>query len=352
MLNSCSIIEDHPLNTSDHLPVVSKLNLRLLPSPVSLKCNPSLDWDRAKKDGSILSYGSLSNDLVKPLLKKIYSTIQEIEVDISHVSKSLLSAATSSIPHFSRPSSHSCRCIKDAYLSTLCWRSRDAFRQWKEAGCPRSGPVFEKRKKCKKDISLHLSKCRARLQRTSIQKRDESFRSRHPKYHSQKTGGTSLQVSGILITDPVDILREWSDHFTTLGKSHCSSNPALQEVQSKIPKIEAQTYDDVELILDSPFLLEEVEAAIKHLKRGSSGGPDSLSPHHLLYAGTLFKEWLCEIFNKIIDFETIPVSFKEGIIIPFYKGKGKDPLSSKSYRGITLTSVIASSYFSTSCYLS
>ena len=129
-----------------------------------------------------------------------------------------------------------------------------------------------------------------------------------------------------------------------MGKSRCSSNPALQEVLSRIPKIEAQTYDDVELILDSPFLLDEVEAAIKHLKRGSSGGPDSLSPHHLLYAGTLFKEWLCEIFNKIIDFETIPVSFKEGIIIPIYKGKGKDPLSSKSYRGITLTSVIAKSF--------
>ena len=122
-------------------------------------------------------------------------------MDISHVSKSLLSAATSSIPHFSRPSSHSCRHIKDAYLSTLCWCSRDAFRQWKEAGRPRSEPVFEKRKKCKKDISLHLSKCRARLQCISIQKRDESFRSRHPKRfqsHSQKTGGTSLQVSGIL----------------------------------------------------------------------------------------------------------------------------------------------------------
>ena len=177
-------------------------------------------------------------------------------MDISHVSKSLLSAATSSILHFSRPSSHSCRRIKDAYLSTLCWRSRDAFCQWKEAGLPRSGPVFEKRKKCKKDISLHLSKCRARLQRISIQKHDESFRSRHPKRfqsHSQKAGGTSLQVSGILITDPVDILREWSDHFTTLGKSHCSSNPALQDVLSRIPKIEVQTYDDVELILDSPF---------------------------------------------------------------------------------------------------
>ena len=337
VLNSCSIIEDHPLNTSDHLPVVSKLNLRLLPSPVSPKRNPSLDWDQANKDGSILFYASLSNDLVKPLLKNIYSTIQEIEVDISHVSKSLLSAATSSIPHFSSLSSHSCRRIIDAYLSTLCGRSRDAFRQWKEAGRPRSGPVFKKRKKCKKDISLHLSKCRERI---SIQKRDESFQSRHPKRfqsHSQKTGGTSLKVSGILITDPVDILREWSDHFTTLGKSHCSSNPALQEVLSRLPKIEAQTYDDVELILDSPFLLE-VEAAIKHLKRGSSGGPDSLSPHHLLYAGTLFKEWLCEIFNKIVDFETIPVSFKEGIIIPIYKGKGKDPLSSKSYRGITLTS--------------
>ena len=54
--------------------------------------------------------------------------------------------------------------------------------------------------------------------------------------------------------------------------------------------------------------------------------------------------WLCKIFNAIANLEAIPLHFKEGILIPIYKGKGKDPLVQTSYRGITLTSVIAKSF--------
>ena len=43
----------------------------------------------------------------------------------------------------------------------------------------------------------------------------------------------------------------------------------------------------------------------------------------------------------IIFLEEVPSCLKEGIDIPVYKGKGKDPLSTSSYLGITLSSVIA-----------
>ena len=35
---------------------------------------------------------------------------------------------------------------------------------------------------------------------------------------------------------------------------------------------------------------------------------------------------------------------KEGVIVPVYKGKGKDPLMPESYRGITMSSVIAKTF--------
>ena len=89
------------------------------------------------------------------------------------------------------------------------------------------------------------------------------------------------------------------------------------------------------------FVTEEVDAAINRLKCSSSAGPDSLSPQHLIFAGSLLKSWFCKIFNTIVDFEAIPSQFKVGIIVPIYKCKRKDPLIPGSYRGITLTSVIA-----------
>ena len=51
--------------------------------------------------------------------------------------------------------------------------------------------------------------------------------------------------------------------------------------------------------------------------------------------------WLRKIFNVIISLESVPSCLTEGIVVPVYKGKGKDPLSPSSYRGITLSPVIA-----------
>ena len=44
---------------------------------------------------------------------------------------------------------------------------------------------------------------------------------------------------------------------------------------------------------------------------------------------------------SICQLECIPQCFNDGVIIPVFKGKGKDPLQTKSYRGIFLTSVLA-----------
>ena len=67
-------------------------------------------------------------------------------------------------------------------------------------------------------------------------------------------------------------------------------------------------------------------------KQGRAGGVDDVS---------IFYNWLCQILNHICRFEQIPDTFKHGIIIPAFKGKGRDPLLKISYRGVTLTSVTA-----------
>jgi len=132
-----------------------------------------------------------------------YSSIEELEKDILHVCDTLLAISVSTIP-FTKPRKKNARPHISDTLSTLCWHSRVAFQNWKAAGCPKSGPEYEKRKMCKRDVSSHLSKCRTRLERRTIQKRDEMFASHHPKRfksHSSKTQGSSLIVNGKLVTD-------------------------------------------------------------------------------------------------------------------------------------------------------
>ena len=182
------------------------------------------------------------------------------------------------------------------------------------------------------------------MERKRIQKRDQSFHSNHPRRFqtkTQKKEGASLLINSSLTSDPSVVLPHWADHFSSLTKSQCLTNPNLQKFSDSIHKIELETYSDEEHILDTPFAPEEVSAAVRLLKRGSSAGPDLLSPRHLLHAGPMKCVWLCKIFNAIANLEAIPL---EGILIPIYKGKGKDPLVPTSYRGITLTSVIAKSF--------
>ena len=50
--------------------------------------------------------------------------------------------------------------------------------------------------------------------------------------------------------------------------------------------------------------------------------------------------WLTGILNTVIDLESVLDSLKQGVVILVYKGSGKDPLQVKSYRGVTLSSVV------------
>ena len=70
-------------------------------------------------------------------------------VTVAEVSSLLVNAAQSSIPPAKHTKVHQNK-VYDPHLSTLCWRSRVAFRQWKAAGSPRSGPLYDERKTCKK----------------------------------------------------------------------------------------------------------------------------------------------------------------------------------------------------------
>ena len=76
------------------------------------------------------------------------------------------------------------------------------------------------------------------------------------------------------------------------------------------------------------------------LKSGKSAGHDLLQPEHLKHGGEALKIWIQQVCNAIVEL-SVPNSLKLGIVTPIYKGGGKDPVDTNSYRGITLTPVLA-----------
>ena len=229
VLVSCRVEEDHPVNTSVHLPIVSKLNLSSVSSsPTSSDRAPRLDWDSGHSQGCISRYASLSDSAVTSIVNKDYDSIKEIEADITRISCQLVDAAQSSIPPSRHPKAH----------------PKKVYDQWKAAGSPRSGPLYDERKKCKKNVRVYLYQCQAQLQRKVIQKRDQAFHSHHPKRFnssSWKSGGTSLLINGSPNSDPSRVLPPWAYHFSNLSTSRLSNNPSLQKIWNTIPEVEIAT---------------------------------------------------------------------------------------------------------------
>ena len=142
---------------------------------------------------------------------------------------------------------------------------------------------------------------------------------------------------GQSVTDTHDILNTFRSFFGSLAQSNLPST----ENHTSLSDMEASPFGGGEQLLDTELCIEEIENALKLLKLGKSGGPDGLSPEHIMYGGEVLKIWLKKTFNRILKLEDFPECMKDGIVVLVYKRQVKDPLLVTSYRGITLSSILS-----------
>ena len=339
---ACEIHDHHPLNFSDHLP----LSLTLSTTPTesetskSTNCRPRLNWQAASADGSIQAYVTHVNNIIRPHLGKAYNSISSIEEEICSVSTSILHAAMSTIPK-QKQKKNKKLFTSNPELRDLSKKSKSAWKNWKRAGCPYAGPEYEEKKRLARLTKQCANKCRASVDRKSWKKREKMFRSKDPKRFRTPSNkpslGNRLLYEGQIISDPDTIRSCWSNHFTQLFQPQSNSNSNPIDHQRNLEFLSRMNHDN---ILDEDFTIEEIEASLGKLKPGKAGGIDGLQSEHLKFGGPLLTIWLKQIFCAFIKLEKLPPSLLTGIICPIYKGKGKDPLSCHSYRGITITSVI------------
>ena len=100
-----------------------------------------MNWGRSLQDGSCDVYTNRTDELVRPLLDKDYSSIEEIQEDLSYFTKSLHSIAVATIPKYKPRDQFREPRVRDPFLSSLCYQSRVAFREWKANGRPSTGPL-------------------------------------------------------------------------------------------------------------------------------------------------------------------------------------------------------------------
>ena len=133
----------------------------------------------------------------------------------------------------------------------------------------------------------------------------------------------------------------WEQHFRELSRSKEEDFPILTGLREQVEGLLQRSPENEDMVLDIPFTAEEVDNALRRLKSGKAAGHDMLQPEHLKYGGKAIRIWVQQISNAIVELENVPDALKMGIVTPIYKGNGKDPLDTNSYRGITLTPVLA-----------
>ena len=99
-LTTCLTVDEHPLNTSDHLPISYVLDLtHVRDPPKSAIPSDSLDWSKAVEEGKILEYSQATDNAVRSLLNKDYSSVEDLnQEDILSSASKISWAATTFIP--------------------------------------------------------------------------------------------------------------------------------------------------------------------------------------------------------------------------------------------------------------
>ena len=209
----------------------------------------------------------------------------------------------------------------------------------------KEGPLYDAKIKTRAEFRKRMRVCAANSERKRIQRFDEKFKqkasSRFRIPSTKKRQSPSLRVNQEVATDPKIILAAWEDHFRAISSANTELSSAMCSSEQEINKMMHNSFNNEDCLLDVPFVSEEVDSVLKKLKLGKAAGHDGVQAEHLKYGGPILRDWILQICNAITELEHVPDFLKTGIITPLYKGGGKDPLDTHSYRGITLTSVLA-----------
>ena len=85
-MTTCGVLDDHPLNTSDHLPIRSVM--AVIPSQTQNDSpnNPGVNWGKAVRDqGCVKEYQRAVDGIIRPLIENTYDSVTQIEQEINLV---------------------------------------------------------------------------------------------------------------------------------------------------------------------------------------------------------------------------------------------------------------------------
>ena len=152
------------------------------------------------------------------------------------------------------------------------------------------------------------------------------------KQGNQRKISSMNKTTGETTTDREEILDVCFKFYQNLYKT--TIEPQKEETTQEIETSQKEDGTQDEEEEPPPFLEEEIEQAMKMMKKGKAPGNDGITSDILKLGGSELTKYLTRAFNEILRSKEIPDTWQEAkIIILFKKG---DPKEIKNYRPISL----------------
>ena len=233
----------------------------------------------------------------------------------------------------------------DEELNLLKEKSIESDKIWKEAGKPRSGPIFDARqkhrscyRKCLRDrsndsltaYSNELHECLLRKNGPTFWK---SWRSKFEKKNS------SVEVNGCV--DFAVVADKFADHFSKAYT--CNNINRAAELDKEYIKMRA-TYHGFPIT--SSFDVELVSHTVDNLKLGKAPDLENLTAEHLKYCHPILACILTKLFNLILYTGIVPSSFGYSYTVPLSKLQDTrtKAVTTDDFRGIAISPIISKTF--------
>ena len=346
-------IIDDGVNPSDHFPLsfhfaISMSNVTVDHSHITA-CVREYRWDKGdrslyySKSGELL--GCINHKFECESVDKaccIHDHQIDIDIYYNELVHALTVAADFSIPKVPRSA---LKHYWSVALDDLKQSSKDAYDLWVLYGRPRNGIIFDLMKDAKYKYKLAIR---------------DAVRCYEYKFSDEL-------YEHLLSKNMSDFWRTWSARtcrkvvaVNNVGGATTDYDIAEKFKQkfmlNQEPHVDVNTYEYCngdELMYESDLIMlstEDVDKAVRSIKRGKAAGADNLTAEHILYSHPSIVIHLRRLFNLILKHSYVPVQFGNGIIIPLVKDHNGDVCNVDNYRGITLSPVVSKIF--ESCLLS
>ena len=338
LFTSCSIIDEHELNCSDHLPIIAHLNTGNLLFKRTQFVRVKYNWSKFTANEIAQKYGStVASALQKTVLPRRDISPNDIDTFYKSLISNIQEASSST-----RPKCHYKKHIKPKWSQEVApyhAAMRATRITWINAGLPRgsNNPVFKDFKDAKRILRKNLRNLYISLENEFFNDIDKSaetdlhlFWNLLNCHKARKNRVCEFTVGETINREPHAIVKAWADYFSDL---YTPKNLARFDdehklfVENSLKVMTTCSYSNKKNVLDDDIALHEVIEAIKSLKCKKSCGLDLVSNEHLIHGGAALFEHLTCLFNLFMHNEHIPSEVKCGVIItiPIIRAKTAKP---------------------------